>query len=94
MESLAKSGWHVSADAAFESTGAKEVATEALNRDIKDFGDAFVQDLLANLKDNVLETGDKGHVLQVGCLVDKIHKTVRFPETHELGHPSPNILLS
>ena len=74
MDSLAKSGWHVitgdaAAEAGFPSEGAvtaKEVLADALNRDIKDYGDAFVQELVASAGgDGVIDTGDNGHVLQV-----------------------------
>ena len=78
MDSLAKSGWHViagdaAAEAGFPSEGAvtaKEVLADALNRDIKDYGDAFVQELVASAggAEGVIDTGDNGHVLQVSSI--------------------------
>ena len=80
MDSLAKSGWHVitgdaAAEAGFPSEGAvtaKEVLADALNRDIKDYGDAFVQELVASAggADGLIDTGDNGHVLQVSEVAD------------------------
>ena len=74
MDSLAKSGWHVMPGGVegFPTEGAvtaKEVLADALNRDIKDYGDAFVQELVASAgADGVIDTGDSGHVLQVSEL--------------------------
>ena len=74
MDSLAKSGWHVitgdaAAESGFPSEGAvtaKEVLADALNRDIKDYGEAFVQELVwADGPNGTIDTGDCGHVLQV-----------------------------
>lgn len=72
MDSLAKSGWHVMPGGVdgFPTEGAvtaKEVLADALNRDIKDYGGAFVQELVTSAVDDdgVIDTGDSGHVLQV-----------------------------
>ena len=71
MDSLAKSGWHVIPGGVdgFPTEGAvtaKEVLADALNRDIKDYGEAFVQELVwADGPNGTIDTGECGHVLQV-----------------------------
>ena len=72
MDSLAKSGWHVIPGGVdgFPTEGAvtaKEVLADALNRDIKDYGEAFVQELVwSDGPNGTIDTGECGHVLQVG----------------------------
>jgi tudor domain-containing protein 3 len=87
MDSLVGSGWHVASTYSGPSS-AKEILADVINRDIKDFGDAFLADLVAAASDSgVLSTGTRGHVLQVMKI-----RNVAAPKSNEDNHAAPRML--